>query len=246
MRSLSGEILQNLCHTLKEKYDIGANFYLVGSGARNLILQNENEPVDLDYNLEIVRCDNFNDCRTIKECVSKAFNEVLTEYDLPNCEDSTSSLTTEKIHFTKGNNTEFSIDICIVKTDMHGMHRLIHDKTGFVCYNKYIWNLALNSKDIRKKVEKIKHMGKWEDVREQYKDIKNRYLSYGDHNHPSFVCYIEAVNNVYNSINIQMKIKYCKNPVNNKANVCSNYGYAFISAANLYNKSGTAFSRNKS
>lgn len=39
MRSLCGEIMQDLCHTLKEEYDIGASFYLVGSGARNLILQ---------------------------------------------------------------------------------------------------------------------------------------------------------------------------------------------------------------
>ena len=198
---MSGEMLQDLCHTLKKKYDIGANFYLVGSGARNLILQNEKESIDLDYNLEIVRCDNFNDRHTIKECVKKAFNIVLNEYDLPDCEDSTSSLTTKKIHFTKGNNTEFSIDICIVKTDIYGTHRLIHDKRGFVCYNGYIWNLAQNSNGIRNKAEKIKHMGKWEDVREQYLRIKSRYLSYGDHNHPSFVCYIEAVNNVYNSIN---------------------------------------------
>ena len=28
---------------------------MVGSGARNLILQNENNPIDLDYNLEIIR-----------------------------------------------------------------------------------------------------------------------------------------------------------------------------------------------
>ena len=52
--------MQLLCHYLKEDYDIGANFYLVGSGARNLILQNENSPIDLDYNLEIVRCEDSN------------------------------------------------------------------------------------------------------------------------------------------------------------------------------------------
>ena len=63
MRKLSGEIMQRVCHYLKEDYDIGASFYLVGSGARNLILQNENNPVDLDYNLEIVRCEDFEDCR---------------------------------------------------------------------------------------------------------------------------------------------------------------------------------------
>ena len=74
MRSLCGDIMQDLCHTLKEEYDIGASFYLVGSGARNLILQNAARPIDLDYNLEITRIDDWEDCRNIKECVRKAFN----------------------------------------------------------------------------------------------------------------------------------------------------------------------------
>ena len=32
------EIMQDFCHTLKDVYNIGANFYLLGSGARNLIV----------------------------------------------------------------------------------------------------------------------------------------------------------------------------------------------------------------
>lgn len=39
MRALSGEIMQKLCHYLKEDYDIGASFCLVGQRRRNLILQ---------------------------------------------------------------------------------------------------------------------------------------------------------------------------------------------------------------
>jgi hypothetical protein len=39
MRNLCGEIMQDFCHYLKEDYDIGAIFYLVGSGAKNLIVQ---------------------------------------------------------------------------------------------------------------------------------------------------------------------------------------------------------------
>ena len=117
MRSLCGEIMQDLCHTLKEEYDIGASFYLVGSGARNLILQNANQPIDLDYNLEITRIDDWEDCKEIKECVRKAFNIVLREYGWSDCQDSTSSLTTEKRHFNQGNSTEFSMDICIVCED---------------------------------------------------------------------------------------------------------------------------------
>ena len=47
--------------------------------------------------------------------------------------------------------------------------------------------------------EYIKEKGKWQLVRSQYLDIKNRYLRQNDHDHPSFICYIEAVNNVYNA-----------------------------------------------
>lgn len=201
MRDLCSDIMQNLCHTLKEDYDIGTQFYLVGSGARNLILQNNSNPIDLDYNLEVVRCEDIDDLRAIKESVRNAFNSVLREYDLDDCQDSTSSLTTRKIHFTDGNTTEFSIDVCIVsKNDVGDLRRLIHNKTGWVALDSYYWNTAPDSKDVQRRAKAIKESGKWELVRDQYKDIKNRYLVWNDHNHPSFICYIEAVNNVFNSL----------------------------------------------
>ena len=200
MRNLCGEIMQDFCHCLKEDYDIGTVFYLVGSGARNLIVQNASLPIDLDYNLEIVRCEDFENCGFIKECARKSFNTVLREYDLGDCEDSTSSLTTGKIHFVSGNPTEFSMDVCIVCRDTkENFHRLIHEKTGFTCWDRYYWNEAPHSAGIQEKVKYIKKRGKWELVRTQYLDIKNRYLRLNDHNHPSFICYIEAVNNVYNA-----------------------------------------------
>lgn len=200
MRSLCGDIMQDLCHTLKEEYDIGSSFSLVGSGARNLILQNSNQPIDLDYNLEITRIDDWENCRNIKECVRKAFNIVLREYGLSDCQDSTSVLTTGKLHFSNGNDTGFSIDVCIVCEDTDGnYHRLIHEKTGFTCYDRYFWNQAPHSRGIKEKADYIKSNGKWALVREQYKKIKNKYLTSNDYNHSSFICYIEAINNVYNS-----------------------------------------------
>lgn len=217
MRPLCGNVMQDLCHTLKEEFGIGATFTLVGSGARNLILQNANEPIDLDYNLKIVRSDDW-DCKYIKECVRKAFNIVLRKHGWRDCEDSKSSLTTKK-YYIPGSKTLFSIDVCIVCEDEDGnLYRLIHKKTGYtnlnsISYaasiypglvtrrpvNAYYWNKAPNSRDIKLKVDYIKSNGKWELVRKQYKSIKNRYLTQNDHNHPSFICYIEAVNNVYNS-----------------------------------------------
>ena len=155
-------------------------------------------PIDLDYNLEITRIDDWEDCKEIKECVRKAFNIVLREYGWSDCQDSTSSLTTEKRHFNQGNSTEFSMDICIVCKDTDGnYHRLIHDKRYFP--NRYFWNQAPNSRNIREKAKCIKEKGKWTLVREQYLRIKNQYLTSNDYNHSSFICYIEAVNNVYNS-----------------------------------------------
>ena len=96
VRNLCGEIMQDFCHCLKKDHDIGAIFYLVGSGARNLIVQNARSPIDLDYNLEIVRCEDYEDCRYIKECARKSFNKALKKHGWEDCDDSTSSLTTKK------------------------------------------------------------------------------------------------------------------------------------------------------
>lgn len=203
MRALSGEIMQLLCHYLKEDYDIGANFYLVGSGAKNLIMQNENNPIDLDYNLEIVRCEDFKDCRYLKECVRKTFNKCLREHHLQDCEDSTSSLTSKLIYFKTGNSTNFSIDICITKRDTKdNYYRLIHKKTGWSYNDKYFWNIAPQSKQLKKKVSSIKESGHWELVRTEYCNVKNKYLIQNNiKHHTSFVYYVEAINNVYNSLN---------------------------------------------
>ncbi len=199
VRNLCGEIMQDLCHYLKEDYDIGTVFYLVGSGARNLIVQNATLPIDLDYNLEIVRCKDYEACSSIKECVRKSFNRALHTHGWGDCNDSTSALTTERRYFTKGNPTEFSMDVCIVCQDTRGhFHRMIHKKTGFTCYDQYYWNEAPHSEKIQEKAKYIKEKGKWQLVRSQYLDIKNRYLRQNNHDHPSFICYIEAVNNVYN------------------------------------------------
>ncbi|WP_242954851.1 hypothetical protein [Pseudoflavonifractor sp. An176] len=199
MRCHCGEIMQQLCHVLKEKYDVGAQFRLVGSGARNLILQNANKPIDLDYNLWIMRGMEKADGRVIKEAARKALNLVLREYGYGECQDSTSALTTPKIHFGRGNQTEFSIDICIVRECRDGYERLIHEKTGWTYWDRYYWNDVPHSERLSEKVSLVKSQGKWGQVREEYIKLKNRYLSDNDH-HPSFICYSEAVNNVYNQL----------------------------------------------
>ena len=92
-----------------------------------------------------------------------------------------------------------SIDICIVMEEGGDTYRLIHKKTECSAADEYYWNKAPSSKVVRKKADCIKKWGAWHLVREAYLDIKNQYLCRNDHNHPSFVCYTEAVHRVYNA-----------------------------------------------
>ena len=171
--------------------------HLVGSGAKNLITQNSNEPIDLDYNLMIIHSE-INSGREIKEYIRKQFNVILNKNGWSDCMDSTSVLTTEKRHFTKGNHTEFSIDLAIVFNDRNGWHRLIHEKTGFTALDRYYWNLVPDSKDLLDKVTEIKGKHLWNEVIDEYREKKNLYLCRQDYNHPSFNVYVETVNQVFN------------------------------------------------
>ena len=54
---------------LRNNYDINSQAFLVGSGARNMITQNENEGIDFDYNLNILSCPDWDNAKSIKETV---------------------------------------------------------------------------------------------------------------------------------------------------------------------------------
>lgn len=188
------QFVQNL-----KNYNIEAKMNVVGSKSRNMVTQNESEPIDFDFNVTIISAPDINDCREIKKKAIQAFNDVL--YDVwGDCHDSTSALTTNKIHFTKGNRTEFSMDICLVRELNGSWYRLIHEKTGFINCDSYRWEQARNTAGIDTKVAKIKSVGVWMNVRETYLKKKNMYLRANDYNHSSFICYIEAVNEVYKQV----------------------------------------------
>lgn len=207
-QSCCSSLMKELEESLRDA-GLNSQYFLVGSGARNMVTQNEEEPIDFDYNLNVISCVDFNNCKAIKELVRKHLNKVLRSHKLQDADDSTSSLTTKPMHFTDAENDDFSIDICIVTKDDRGMWmRLKHEKGMNSYYDKYYWNEAPSSKNYSEKADKIKSVpGWWEVVRDHYLDIKNRYLSKNDHNHPSFVCYIEAVNDVYNQMKQKKLIK---------------------------------------
>lgn len=201
------EMMKELEDELREE-GINSQFFLVGSGARNMVMRNGNGSIDFDYNLNILSCDDILDCRNIKETVRKAFNRVLRNNGLRDVSDSKIPLTTAPFYYRDDEDIEFTIDVCIVRKCNGRWKRLKHEKTGIFQEDKYYWNIAPNSNNYSEKAKIIKTIpGYWGKVREQYKKLKNMYLTRNDNDHPSFICYIEAINNIYNHLKQKKLVK---------------------------------------
>lgn len=200
LKGTCSDIVNQLVQSINNDSVMTVKACLVGSGAKNLITQNENEPIDLDYNLCIVNTKSIGmlDCRGIKEYVKKQFNKVLCSNGWGDCQDSTSAFTTEQRVFKKGNQTAFKIDIAITCKYLNNWQRLIHQKTGLVILDGYYWNEVQNPGRLEEKVRALKYENLWGKVRDTYLEKKNFYLRRNDHNHPSFIVYVETVNQIYN------------------------------------------------
>ena len=199
-RSDCSDVLKKTCELLKEK-GISAQFSLIGSGARNMITRNGDGPYDLDYNLSIMRAEEryWSDLRLLKETVRNALNWAERREFFSDAQDSTSCLTA-LLHFKDTPNVEFSFDVAITTKNKNGNYmRLIHNKNVYALgLDQYTWNEVPNSHQVKDKADEIKEEGLWQEVRDRYLEKKNMYLSRQDRNHPSFVVYVEAVNEVYN------------------------------------------------
>lgn len=200
MKRTCSDIVNQLVQAINNDSVMTVKAYLVGSGAKNLIIQNGNSPVDLDYNICIISTESIdiNDGHRIKEYIRKQFNRILKENNWGDCQDSKSVLTTGRVFFKQGNKTEFSIDLAIICEYDNCWHRLIHEKTGFVDSDRYYWNKVPNSRQMEQKARDIKVYSLWNEVKDTYLEKKNMYLRRNDYSHPSFVVYIETVNQIYN------------------------------------------------
>lgn len=200
MRRVCSDIINQLVQTINGDEYLRVEANLVGSGAKNLITQNGEHPIDLDYNLCVYETPDINDGRKIKEYIRKKFNEVLRKNNWNDCEDSTLALTTGKMHFVKGNQTEFSMDVGIVCVAQGNWYRLKHEKTGISWSDRYYWIQAPNSNGLSQKVQWIKRNNGWLMVRDTYLKKKNMYLRRNDYCHHSFNVYLETINEVYDNM----------------------------------------------
>lgn len=185
---------------LKEK-GISAQFTLVGSGARNMVTRNGDGPFDLDYNHEIIKApeEYWNNLRGLKDTIRILLDKAAGLKCFSESQDSTSCLTA-LLHFKDEPAIKFKFDVAIVSRNSKGkLRRLIHNKNAWgLGMDQYVWNEIPDSHNVAQKVKRLKAEGLWLTVRDRYVDRKNTYLSrWLDKDHPSFIIYIETVNEIY-------------------------------------------------
>jgi hypothetical protein len=196
-RRSCSEVLTNLKKALCEEFDINTEFSLVGSGANNMVMRNGDGPFDLDYNLKILSMpeEYWDNLKRLKDTIRSQLNKVVGSELFSDGQDSKSVITSNLFLTNDRDRKSFSFDIAIIAELNNGnLARLIHNKRGF---ENFTWCEAPKSADIKAKVDALKREGFWQEVRDAYECKKNMYLTRNDYDHPSFVVYVEAVNEVY-------------------------------------------------
>ena len=202
-RQKCAQILTQVRDTLRDEKDIIIQFTLVGSGARNMVTRNGNGPFDLDYNLEIIKAPDeyWNNLFKLKDTIRVFLDRASGLHCFTESQNSTVALTA-LLQFEDEPQIQFSFDAAIVARNQDGtLCRLVNKKhyisIGSGIQGQYTWNEIPNSHYVKEKADRINNSRKWLEVRKRYIDLKNLYLSRQDRDHPSFIVYIEAVNQVY-------------------------------------------------
>lgn len=189
------DVLDKLKLELEREYGIKAYVTLIGSGAHNMVTRNGEGPFDLDYNLVFTTISQEYEKAPehLKNLIRETLDDLINK-KFSHGKGSTSSIT-YLAHSEDRKKVIFSFDVALI-WERGSQYKLVHDKGK----NLFIWNQISDSKDLERKIFEIKSKKRWNDVRSRYLKMKNGYLRQKDKNHPSFVVYIEAVNQVYNSI----------------------------------------------
>ncbi len=195
-KTLFQGILDRLREKLKRQYGIQVRTVLTGSGANDMVMQNGKGGFDLDYNLVLdsIPSGFAGEPQKLKSLVRSELDGLVPS-GFSHGKDSTSAITL-LLHSPDKKNVVFKVDVALILARKSGYSRLVRDRnTG-----RYIWNLIRRSEDLKPRLKAIKAAGRLDDLADIYRQKKNRYLSQQDNDHPSFVVYIEAVNELYQKL----------------------------------------------
>ena len=124
-------------------YGFECDFSLIGSGTKNLVTQNENEPFDLEYNFylysfpEDFDINSTQDLKWLKDTIRTELNKILKDTAFKDAQDSTSVLTARLFFTNDPQREEFSFDIAILAKNKIGNYcRLIRS----ICFTMQKYN----------------------------------------------------------------------------------------------------------
>ena len=123
--------------------------------------------------------------------VKEALNKVLLSKELKEVEDFEYSFKSKKMHWESLPSKNFIFEFFVITNNNGNYSRVILKKGSLVELP------MLNKEDLDKKESKIRFYGLFENVNNGYLNKLNMYEKRQDPNHPSFVCFIEAINEVF-------------------------------------------------
>lgn len=211
------KIIHQVQDYLRKEGILTFQYFLVGSASnkRHLVtrIKNGNQGFDLDYNIIIQKiADEYNKAEKIKKILMETFNKFkLKEYK--NCEDSSSVFTIKKIN-SKTKFVDYSFDFAIVEYYEEEIENLdfdedyddpndeyiIVERQRYIKFdknkNQYIWNVRKFATDHRQKEQWIKDKDLWGEVRETYREKKNKNINLDK---KSRTMYYEIINEIYDN-----------------------------------------------
>lgn len=199
IREVCEQIIKSIQSSwLKEYFTF--QFNLIGSGGVKLVTRNGSDgEYDLDYNL-IIQKDKqnlFSNPKRIKEIFIEAFNDVNPNFGFKNAENSSSVITSKLVY---DNRLYFSFDVAILCEGYNGNYLKItqNKKTS-----QYYWGEIKSSRNYKSKMNALKKLGVWNEVRNLYLSKKNMHLSRQDEI-ASFSVLLETLNELSSQYGIEI------------------------------------------
>lgn len=187
---------------MKEKNNITFQHYPIGSGKRNLVVSkcnSVNEFFDLDYEFELKSSDTCNP-KEVKMKFKKGLDSTKPN-NFTDCEDSTQALTTKS--------NAYGIDFIITCYYKNECYIIRNNKNkNNANNNDYSWALKKDCSNLHKKLKKVKDIGCWQELRDNYLEKKHKNKDITNKDDPrykhSYQLLHEAVNEILKEEDVEI------------------------------------------
>ena len=178
---------------LRDKFTF--SFHFIGSSSRNMVTRYKGTNVGYDFDCNLYPNDKDEEYNAdeLKHLFMGAFNRICRRFGYDYCEDSTRVFTI-KVKDRYHSQILYSCDFAIVYDCEDGRQQYIRFNKS---QNSYYWEFQPDGFGLDDKIDEIKRLGRWDQLRNEYLYLKN---SNDNPDRRSRSMFAEAVNNIYNQL----------------------------------------------